>query len=119
HLKYFDRTIVPRLNGLHRCLGSIGLARKRRFLANARCLLAPSLVPETSSLVAMEALGAGTPVIAFRAGALSEIVEDGKTGFLVENEMEMAEAIHLAHHIRPDDCRQAAWRRFSEERMTD
>jgi glycosyltransferase involved in cell wall biosynthesis len=116
---YFEREIVPRLRSVHRFLGPLELDRKRRFLANARCLLAPSLAPETSSLVAMEALSSGTPVVAFRAGALAEIVEHGKTGFLVDDERCMAEAIHAASQIRSEDCRAAACQRFSALRMTN
>ena len=99
HERYYREQILPRLNGKHRYLGPVGLTRKRRLLAGARCLLAPSLAPETSSLVAMEALASGTPVVAFPSGALAEIVEHGRTGFLVRNEQEMAEAIAAAHML--------------------
>jgi glycosyltransferase involved in cell wall biosynthesis len=93
--------------------------RKRRLLSAARCLLLPSLAPETSSLVTMEALACGTPVIAFPAGALPEIVEHGRTGFIVEDEREMAEAIHAATRIDPDVCRAAARQRFSFARTVE
>jgi glycosyltransferase involved in cell wall biosynthesis len=82
-------------------------------------VLVPSLAPETSSLVAMEALACGTPVIAFPAGALPEIVEHGRTGFIVQGEAEMAEAIHAAARIEPEVCRAAARARFSLERTVE
>ena len=85
----------------------------------ARCLLVPSLVPETGSLVAMEALACGTPVVAFPAGALTEIVEPGVTGFLVNDAREMAEALVMAEKIDPERCRAAARRRFSLDRMVE
>jgi glycosyltransferase involved in cell wall biosynthesis len=66
----------------------------------------------------MEALACGTPVIAFRVGALPEIVENGRTGFLVSDEREMVAAIRSAHRIRSEDCRVAARARFSLDRMT-
>jgi glycosyltransferase involved in cell wall biosynthesis len=66
----------------------------------------------------MEALACGTPVIAFRRGALPEIVEDGVTGALVDNAKEMAAAIGKADAFQPGACNSAARRRFSAARMT-
>ncbi|MCU6550980.1 glycosyltransferase, partial [Klebsiella pneumoniae] len=86
HQDYFDRWIVPRLDAQRRFLGPVGRVRKRRLLSAARALLIPSLAPETSSLVAMEALACGTPVIGFRTGALPDLIEPGVTGFIVDNE---------------------------------
>jgi glycosyltransferase involved in cell wall biosynthesis len=113
HREYFDREL--------RGVDFIGPARgecKRRLLARARCVLIPSLVPETSSLVALEAMAAGTPVIAFPSGALADIVQDGKTGFLVNNVAEMAEAIARVDQIAPADCRSYVAEHFSVGRMT-
>ena len=118
HRVYFEREVVPLLDERRRFLGPLDLARKRRLLSAAACLLVPSLAPETSSLVAMEALACGTPVIAFPAGALTEVVEDGRTGFLVENVAAMADAIARAGLIDPEACRDVARRRFSRETMT-
>lgn len=113
HERYYREQIHPRLKSGHRFLGKLNLERKRRLLSSARCLLQPSLCAETSSLVAMEALACGTPVVAFPSGALKEIVEHGVTGFLVRDAQEMAEAIEAVDGIDPDRCRQAARVRFS------
>jgi glycosyltransferase involved in cell wall biosynthesis len=117
HRRYFKGEIRPRLGARARFLGPVGWARKRRLLNAAHCLLAPSLAAETSSLVAMEAIACGTPVIAFPAGALADIVEPGVTGYLVENVCEMAEAIRAADGLDRETCRAVACRRFSLERM--
>jgi glycosyltransferase involved in cell wall biosynthesis len=118
HALYFAQEIAPRLDRRRRFLGPLGFGRKRLLLSGARCLLVPSLVPETSSLVAMEALACGAPVVASRSGALVELVEHGRTGFLVGGELEMAEAIGAAETLDPAACREAARARFSEDRMT-
>lgn len=117
HLRYFHSQITPRLDQTRRWIGWISGARKRRLLAGARCVLVPSRIAETSSLVAMEALAAGVPVIAYPAGALPEIVEHGRTGFIAEDVASMAAAIRAAGGIDPEDCRRAARERFCAERM--
>ncbi len=117
HERYFWQEVLPRLNGrARRFIGAAGLARKRRLLAAARCVVVPSQIAETSSLSAMEAFASGTPVVAFPAGALAEIVEDGRTGYLVRDVGEMAGAILRAGRVDPEVCRQAARTRFSAER---
>lgn len=117
HRAYFDRELAPLFDADRRFVGPVGLAQKPDFLGSARCLLVPSLAPETSSLVAMEALACGTPVIAFPSGALAEIVEHGRTGFLVKDAREMAEAIARVGELDPAACREAAERQFSSEQM--
>lgn len=118
HLQYFRLHVEPRLNESTRVfLGPIDTAKKSCLLGEARCLLVPSLAPETSSLVAMESLACGTPVVAFPSGALPEIIEDGKTGFIVNSVQEMTEAIAEAGRIAPENCRRAAVNRFSAARM--
>jgi glycosyltransferase involved in cell wall biosynthesis len=117
HQRYFQNEFLPQLDHQRRWAGPLGFDRKRRLLSAARCLLVPSLVAETSSLVSMEALASGTPVIAFPNGALPKIIEHGKTGFLVKNAEEMAEAIRQADLIDPEECRRAACQRFALERM--
>jgi glycosyltransferase involved in cell wall biosynthesis len=118
HQRYFVEKIAPRLDGMRRFIGLVGVIGKRRLLGSARCLLVPSVAAESSSLVAMEALACGTPVIAFRSGALPEIIEHGRTGFLVNDESEMADAILAAGDLNSEICRETACRRFSLGRMT-
>lgn len=119
HLQYYKGVVAPRLSARCRFLGPLKQKRKWRLLRAARCLVQPSLAEETSSLVAMEALACGTPVVAFPSGALPTIVEDGKTGFIVRDVTEMAEALGKVHRIDPEDCRRAARLRFSLHQMVE
>jgi glycosyltransferase involved in cell wall biosynthesis len=119
HRRYFEEEIRPRLDPRRRWIGPVAGAAKRRLLAAARCLLAPSLAPETSSLVAREALAAGTPVVALRAGALAETIESGRTGVLVDHPEALADAIADARRLDPEECRDVARARFSAGRMIE
>ena len=95
----------------------MGVHQKTELLAGAKCLLIPSLVAETSSLVAMEAISAGTPVIAFRSGALPEVIDHGVTGFIVDSQEEILTALQNLGDITAENCRQIARDRFESARM--
>jgi glycosyltransferase involved in cell wall biosynthesis len=122
HQQYFEREIAPHLDdGLPRVrlAEAPTAAQKIRLLSHARAVLVPSLADETSSLVAMEAAACGTPVIAFRRGALPEVVRHGVTGFLVDSVEEMAQAVARLEEISPAACRRHAEENFSAARMAD
>jgi glycosyltransferase involved in cell wall biosynthesis len=118
HIEYFNKEILPELDGEnYRFIGELDRNLKMEMIAKARCVLIPSRVDETSSLVAMEALSCGTPVVAFNRGALSSIIEHGKTGFICNTENEMADAIKKINLIDTDECMQTAKERFACETM--
>lgn len=117
HRRYFCEQVQPLLDERRRYIGPAGLREKPELLGTARCLLIASSVSETSSLVAMEAMSAGTPVVAFRSGALPEVIEDGVTGFIADSEEEMADAVQRVCEISPEVCRERARVRFSSCRM--
>jgi glycosyltransferase involved in cell wall biosynthesis len=115
HERYFRDVLLPRLDDERIFVGPVSMPHKRRLLARARCVLIPSRVEETSSLVAMEALACATPVIAAPAGALPEIVRDGVTGFITND---FAAAIARIGAIDRAACRREAEERFDARRMT-
>jgi glycosyltransferase involved in cell wall biosynthesis len=117
HQRYFREQILPACTKNARFIGPVGLRRKRRLLSSAMCLLVPSLAPETSSLVTMEAAMCGTPAVAFRVGALPEIVQDNVTGFLVDDTRQMAQAILECRRLDRVACRNYALARFSARSM--
>ena len=121
HQQYFEREIAPRLQQMPnaRFVSSPSSQEKRKLLREATALLVPALADETSSLVAMEAAASGTPVIAFRRGALPEVVKDGVTGFLVDGIEEAVAAISRIDQISPEACAQHARENFSSERMAE
>ncbi len=118
HQRHLRDELVPLLDGQRRWVGAVSGATKRALLAQACCLLVTSLVDETSSLVAMEALASGTPVVGFRRGALAEIVEHGQTGWLVDTPEQLPDAIARARTLSTLACRDAARERACASRMT-
>jgi glycosyltransferase involved in cell wall biosynthesis len=112
HVRYFNEVLAPLLGEHHRLIGPVHGIRKQWWLAHARCVLITSRVHETSSLAAMEAMAAGTPVIAYRRGAMPELIEHGVTGFLADDVEGMAEALCRVGAIDPAACLRTARERF-------
>jgi glycosyltransferase involved in cell wall biosynthesis len=117
HQNYFEREIRPHLNGRVRLVDTPLVSQKIELLRHARALLLTSTVDETSSLVAMEAMACGTPVVAFRRGGFPEIVADRETGFIVDSVEDMAAALGEVHRILPKACRARVEQCFSASRM--
>ncbi len=115
--EYFE-TIRHTLDEPHvKFLKEIGDADKCALLSNAAALLFPIDWPEPFGLVMIESLSCGTPVIAFRGGSVEEIIEDGVTGFIVDNVDEAVEAVERIPSIDRRACRAVFERRFSATRM--
>jgi glycosyltransferase involved in cell wall biosynthesis len=103
---FFDREVAPHIDGERvRFVGEVGGSAKRSLFARARGLLMPIRWDEPFGMVMVEALACGTPVIAFPEGAARELVVDGKTGFLVDDERAMAVAVGRLPRISAQDCR--------------
>ena len=118
---FADREMLPRLERPHvRYLGGVGMEAKVELLSSARALLMPLAWEEPFGLVMIEAMLTGCPVVAFPRGSAPELVEQGITGFLVDDAAEMAEVIRtrLGDFDR-ERCRNRAIERFSRDRMVD
>jgi glycosyltransferase involved in cell wall biosynthesis len=117
---YFRESVQPEIDGDKAVyLGSVGGGERARILGNALALLHLANFEEPFGLSVVEALACGTPVIAFKRGALPELIEHGVTGFLVDTVEEAAECVERAVNLDRAACRAAAEERFSVDRMAD
>jgi glycosyltransferase involved in cell wall biosynthesis len=114
---YFDAEVRPLLGPDAEYVGEVGGADKQALLAGALALVNPIRWPEPFGLVMIEALAAGTPVLAFPEGAAPEIVEHGRTGFLCPDVGAMVDAVGRVRSLDPRACREAVVARFSTQRM--
>ncbi len=119
--RYWREVVEPELTGEERVLGEVSVEEKADLLSRARAVLFPIQWPEPFGLVMAEAMACGTPVVAFRNGSSPEVIEDGVTGFLVEegDEEGMAEATRRVGEINPAHCRRRVEERFSQEVMVE
>ncbi|GAB0118371.1 glycosyltransferase family 4 protein [Acidisoma sp. 7E03] len=118
--EYFETVIEPMIaEGGVELVGEINEAQKPGFLSNAHALLMPIDWPEPFGLVMIEAMACGTPVVAYNHGSVPEIIDDGVTGFIVEDEMGAVAALRRLPEISRATVRATFERRFTARRMAE
>jgi glycosyltransferase involved in cell wall biosynthesis len=118
--EYFKAEIEPLLAQPHvEFIGEIGEHEKAEFLGNAAGLLFPIAWQEPFGLVMIEAMACGTPVIALRNGSVPEVVDDGITGFIVDDEATAASAAGQIHLLDRTLIRTIFEQRFTARRMAE
>jgi len=112
--KYYKDEIEPQFDGKKIIyLGALDDDEKNHFLGRSKALLFPIEWDEPFGMVMIEAMACGTPVIGFDRGAVPEVIENGVTGFIVEDKFEMIKKLTEIKNIPRENCRNIAQSRFS------
>jgi glycosyltransferase involved in cell wall biosynthesis len=116
--EYFQRSIKPYVDG-HQVsyIGPVNFEQKKKFLAEAKAVLMPIQWDDPLPTVALESLASGTPIIGWNRSSLGEIIEDGKSGFLVSSIEEMATKIREISKLDRRACRSRVELLFDSKRM--
>ena len=117
--QYFQTTIKPHLSKKIKYVGELSQSELSDFYGSARACLYPIEWEEPFGLIMVESMATGTPVIVFDRGSAREVVEDGKTGFVVKDIKEMVEAMKKIGQIDRSACRERVERLFSFQKMVD
>ncbi len=116
--EYFTEVIRPLLDHpLVEYVGEIGEGEKDEFLGNAYALLFPIDWPEPFGLVMIEAMACGTPIIACRQGSVSEVIQEGVTGFICDSVEEAVRSVERIPSLSRKECRQIFEKRFTVRQM--
>ena len=118
-IEYFTEFVEPHLGPAHgiEFLGEVNHGQKVELLQDARATLFPIKWEEPFGLVMIESMACGTPVIATRYGAVPEVIEQGRSGIIVDDYRLMGAALEEADRLDPLVCRQYVEERFAPERM--
>jgi len=114
---YFRERIAPQIGGQVEYLGELGEADKPAFLGNATALLFPIDWPEPFGLAMIEAMSCGTPTLAWRNGSVPEVIDEGRTGYIVESIDQAVAALASAARLDRLAVRDRFEERFSAARM--
>src|SRR5213076_3087046 len=115
--QYFDEFVAPHLSDQIQYMGEVTHGEKVELLQNARATLFPIEWEEPFGLVMIESMACGTPVIATRHGAVPEVIEDGRSGVIVDHFREIPAALERADAIEPLECRRYVEEHFAPDRM--
>jgi glycosyltransferase involved in cell wall biosynthesis len=117
---YFDARVAPHIDGERvRFLGAVGPDERAEILGEAAALLHLIGFDEPFGLSVVEAMACGTPVIAFRRGSMPEVIDEGRTGFLVDTTEQAVAAVGLSRNVDRQAIRDVAVARFGVDRMVD
>lgn len=118
---YYDNTIAPLIRDcpLVEYVGEVNEAEKDALLGGAYAYLFPIDWPEPFGLTMVEAMATGTPVVAYRAGSVPEVIVDGVTGYICDSFRAMVDAVPRVSSLDRGACRQHVARRFSAEAMAE
>jgi len=117
---YFEFRIKPLIEGKQiQFVGASDFEKKVDLFRGAKALLYPIRRPEPFGLVVIEAMACGVPVIAYKEGSMPELIKDGKTGFLVNNKEEMANALKRISQINRLTCHRHVAKKFTVEKMVN
>jgi glycosyltransferase involved in cell wall biosynthesis len=119
HQEWFDHTIAPELDAQICYVGPVDDAQKASLLGQARALLMPILWDEPFGIVMAEALACGTPVLGLRRGAVAEVVEDGISGFVLDNLDQLVAAGPRVLQLDRWACRCRVEQHYSEAAVTN
>ncbi|TRZ51655.1 glycosyltransferase family 4 protein [bacterium] len=114
---FFEKEVKPHLSSQIKYLGEISHEAKKTLLQHARGLLHLNTHPEGFGITLIEAMACGTPVVGMNQGSIAEVIEDKKTGFVVNNTDEAEEAVKKIDKISRIACRERVKTFFSVERM--
>ncbi len=115
---YYQAQVAPYIDE-HNIIyvGAVGPARRNELLQGAYALLHPIYFQEPFGLSVVESMACGTPVIAFDRGSMPEVINEGRTGFLVNNIDEAVDKLRAIPTLERSQCRRWVHERFSKERM--
>lgn len=117
---YFETEIAPLFKLPHvEYVGEIRDSDKAEFLSGAHALLSPIDWPEPFGLAMIEAMACGTPVIAFKRGAVAEVIQDGVTGFIVEDEIGAISAVEKLPQLSRPAIRQHFEKHYTAKQMAE
>jgi len=117
---YFEYRLKPLIDGEQiQFVGPVNFEKKVELFKNAKAFLYPIKRPEPFGLVVIESMACGTPVIAYKEGAMPELIKDGKTGFLVDSQEGMIEALKKINLIKRVNCRRHVAKKFTLQKMVN
>jgi len=116
---YFHSYVEPFLSEKIRWIGEVNEAERNKLMSKAMAFIHAITWPEPFGLTIIEAMACGCPVIAYRKGSIPELIDHGKTGFVVNSMEEMIDAVFMLDTIDRKECREYSLENFNAKRMAD